>query len=118
MPRPVKLAIDLHLLRERASTSRTETWSRPEIEHLFSVGRATAQTLTKTIVQVQTIGSTHFVDRPALLNFLDAMIASPSVEEGLRGRLVEVSQSQPSSRPAQCDASGSPLQHRSLCRSA
>ncbi len=41
----VKWTRDLHLLRERASRSRTETWSRQQIEYLFGVGRATAQTL-------------------------------------------------------------------------
>ncbi len=56
---------------------------------MFSVGRATAQTLMKAIGHIQTIGSTHFVDRASLLAFLDAMIAAPSVEEGLRGRLAE-----------------------------
>ncbi len=89
MPRPVKWALDLHLLRERAASSRTETWSRQDLEHLFSVGRATAQTLMKAIGNIQPIGATHFIDRPSLLEFLDAMIAAPSVEEGLRDRLVE-----------------------------
>lgn len=89
MPRPVKWALDLHLLRERAGTSRTETWSRQDIEHLFSVGRATAQSLMKAIGNIQTIGATHFIDRAFLLEFLDAMIAAPSVEEGLRDRLAE-----------------------------
>ncbi len=89
MPRPVKWSLDLHPIRERAASSRTETWSRQEIESLFSVGRATAQTLMKAIGNIQTIGATHFVDRTSLLGFLDAMIAVPSVEEGLRARLAE-----------------------------
>ena len=89
MPRPVKRALDLHLLRERATRTRTETWSRQDLEHLFSVGRATAQTLMKAIGNIQPIGATHFIDRPSLLEFFDAMIAAPSVEEGLRDRLAE-----------------------------
>ena len=89
MPRPIKWSLDLHQIRERAASSRTETWSRQEIEHLFSVGRATAQTLMKAVGHIQTIGTTHFVDRASLLAFLDAMIAAPSVEEGLRDRLAE-----------------------------
>ena len=89
MPRPVKWALDLHLLRERAGTSRTETWSRQDIEHLFSVGRVTAQSLMKAIGNIQTIGATHFIDRASLIAFLDAMIAAPSVEDGLRARLTE-----------------------------
>ena len=89
MARPVKWALDLHLLRERAAASRTETWSRQDMEHLFSVSRGTAQTLMKAIGNIQTIGATHFINRLFLVAFLDAMIAAPSVEEGLRVRLTE-----------------------------
>jgi hypothetical protein len=85
--RPLKWARDLHLLRERAARSRTETWSRQEIEHLFGVSRATAQTLMKAIGEVATVGGAHFVERPALLAFLDEMIKAPSVEEAMRARL-------------------------------
>src|SRR5579875_1072468 len=88
MARPVKWARDLHLLRERAARARTETWSRQEIEHLFSVGRATAQTLMKSIGGVQSVAGAHFVERSSLLAFLDAMIATPSVDEAMRDRLV------------------------------
>ena len=89
MARPVKWSRDLHLLRERAAHARTETWSRVEVEALFGIGRASAQSLMKAIGQVQTVGGAHFVERPALLAFLDAMIAAPSVEEALRTRLTE-----------------------------
>ena len=87
MARPVKWARDLHLLRERASRSRTETWSRQDLENLFGVGRATAQTLMKAIGEVQSVAGAHFVERPALLAFLDQMIKAPSVEEAMRARL-------------------------------
>lgn len=89
MPRPVKWARDLHLLRERASRSRTETWSRQDIEALFGVGRATAQTLMKAIGEVQSVGAAHFVERHCLLSFLDEMIKAPSVDEAMRARLAE-----------------------------
>ena len=89
MARPVKWARDLHLLRERASRSRTETWSRQDLENLFAVGRATAQTLMKAIGEVQSVAGAHFVDRPSLLAFLDAMIAAPSVDEAMRARLTD-----------------------------
>ena len=89
MARPVKWARDLHLIRERAARSRTETWSRQDLEHLFAVGRATAQTLIKAIGEVESVGGAHFVERPALLTFLDQMIAAPSVEEAMRARLLE-----------------------------
>lgn len=89
MARPVKWSRDLHPLRERAARARTETWSRQDIEALFGVGRASAQSLMKAIGEVQSVGGAHFVQRPALLAFLDAMITAPSVEEGLRERLQE-----------------------------
>ena len=89
MPRPVKWSRDLHPLRERALRSRTETWSRTDIEHLFGIGRASAHSRMKAMGEVQAVGGAHFVERPALLTFLDAMIAAPSVEEALRIRLAE-----------------------------
>jgi hypothetical protein len=49
MPRPVKWSRDLHLLRERAAHSRTETWSRQDLERLFNIGRASTQSLMKAI---------------------------------------------------------------------
>lgn len=96
MARPVKWSRDLHRLRERAARSCTETWSRNDLEALFGIGRASAQALMKAIGAVQAVGGAHFVDRPALLQFLDAMIAAPSVEEALRQRLAEA---EPPPRP-------------------
>ena len=89
MPRPVKWSRDLHPIRERATHSRTETWSRKDIERLFDVGRATAQTLMKAIGEVQSVGGAHFVERSSLLAFLDEMIVAPSVEEAFRQRALE-----------------------------
>ena len=86
MPRPLKWVRDLHLLRERAARSRTETWSRRDVEAFFGVGRATAQSLMKTIGEVQAVGGAHFVERPALLAFLDAMIQAPSVDQAWQER--------------------------------
>lgn len=89
MARPVKWSRDLHPIRERAARARTETWSRQDIEALFGVGRASAQSLMKAIGEVEVVGGAHFVERPALLGFLDAMTRAPSVEEALRQRLLE-----------------------------
>lgn len=89
MARPVKWSRDLHLIRERAAHSRTETWSRTDIEALFGIGRASAQSLMKAIGQVEVVGGAHFVERPALLRFLEEMIRAPAVEEALRRRLEE-----------------------------
>ena len=89
MARPVKWSRDLYPIRERARNARTETWGRKDIEDLFGVGRATAQMLMKAIGEIQSVGGAHFVERPSLLSFLDAMIAAPSVEQGLRTRMLE-----------------------------
>lgn len=89
MARPVKWSRDLHPIRERAIHSRTETWSRQDIERLFDIGRASAQSLMRAIGDVQSIGGTHFVDRGSLLSFLDEMIAAESVEAGMQARLLE-----------------------------
>lgn len=89
MPRPVKWARDLHAIRDRAMKSRVETWSRVDIEYLFNVGRATAQTLARAIGEVQTVAGAHFVDRASLIAFLDEMIEAPSVEKALRMRLID-----------------------------
>ena len=89
MARPVKWSRDLHPIRDRASRSRAEIWSRQEIERLFDIGRASAQTLMKAIGDVQSVAGAHFVDRASLLSFLDEMIDADSVEEALRNRLLE-----------------------------
>ncbi len=96
MARPVKWSRDLHPIRQRAARARTETWSRVDIEELFGLSRASAQTLMKAVSQVEVVGDAHFVERPALLAFLDEMIAAPSVEEALRQRVLEA---EPAPRP-------------------
>ena len=89
MARPVKWSRDLHPIRERAIGSRTETWSRQDIERLFDIGRASAQSLMKAIGEVQAVAGAHFVERTSLLSFLDEMIAADSLEDALRNRLLE-----------------------------
>jgi hypothetical protein len=89
MARPLKWSRDLHRIRERATHARTETWSRTDLERLFEVSRATAQSLMKAVGEVQTVGAAHFVDRASLLSFLEDMIAAPVMEERFRMRLQE-----------------------------
>ncbi|AFL89343.1 hypothetical protein Terro_3113 [Terriglobus roseus DSM 18391] len=89
MARPVKWSRDLYPIRERAAHSRTETWARKDIERLFDIRRASAQSLMKAIGEVQAVGGAHFVDRTSLLAFLDEMIAADLVENALRHRLLE-----------------------------
>lgn len=97
MPRPVKWSRDLHPIRDRANRSKTETWSRRDIEDLFGIGPSSAQSLMKAIGEVLTVGGTHFVDRTSLLGFLDEIVRAESVEEGLRLRLERAA---PVRRPA------------------
>ena len=87
MPRPVKWSRDLHTIRDRATRSRIETWSRQDVEQLFNVGRVSAQLLLRAIGGVATVAGAHFVDRAAVLGFLDAMILAHSVEAALQERL-------------------------------
>lgn len=98
MGRPIKWSRDLHAIRERAQRSRTETWNRKDVEVLFGVGRATAQTLTKAIGEIQTVAGAHFIERSSLLTFLDAMVAAPSLEQELNARIV-AAESPPASKP-------------------
>ncbi len=89
MARPVKWSRDLYPIQERARLARTETWGRKDIEDLFGVGRVSAQMLMKAIGEIQPVGGAHFIERPALLSFLDTMIAAPSFEQSLRSRKLE-----------------------------
>ena len=89
MPRPVKWSRDVHSICERAARSSTETWSRADIEHLFGVGPSSAQALMKAIGGLEVVGGTHFVSRSSLLDFLDEVIAAPSVETGMQARLLQ-----------------------------
>ncbi len=98
MGRPVKWSRELHSIRERAAHARTETWSRVDIEELFGVGRATAQTLMKAIGEVQPVGGAHFVERSSLLGFLDAMIVAPDFDQAFRDRVREAD-APPSPKP-------------------
>ncbi len=61
-------------------------------------GRATAQTLMKAIGEIQPVGGAHFVERSSLLSFLNAVVEAPSVEEGLRTRMLEAAPA-PKSKP-------------------
>lgn len=97
MPRPVKWSRDVHAIRERAQRSKTETWSRQDIERLFEISRPSAQSLMKAIGEVQVVGGTHFVGRASLLGFLNVVLAAPTVEEGLRLRH---EQAAPAPRPS------------------
>jgi len=77
-------------IRERVSRSKMQTWRRRDIENLFEIKRASAQNLMKLIGNVQSIGSTHFLDRSSLLLFLDEAIAADRVSEAVARRQLVV----------------------------
>lgn len=87
MARPLRWARDLHPIRERVTRSRTETWSRKDVEVLFGVSRVTAQTIMKAVGDRETVAKAHFIERSSLLEFLNEMIAAPSPEQAMRQRL-------------------------------
>lgn len=77
-------------IRERVSRSSLQTWRRRDIESLFEVKRASAQNLMKLIGNVQSLGSTHFLDRSSLLLFLDEAVAADRVSEAVARRQLVV----------------------------
>lgn len=96
MPKPISWSYRLHEIRERVARSRVQSWSRRDIENLFEVKRAAAQGLMKTVGGVQVIGGTHFVDRDALLAFLERSIASDNLSETVQQQKLEAG---PAPRP-------------------
>ena len=102
MPRPLKWSRDLHAIRDRADRSRTETWSRRDIQDLFSIGASSGQSLMRVIGEIQVVGGTYFIDRSSLLSFLDEMVQADSVEEAVRQRSESAA---PIPRPAPLRAS-------------
>lgn len=86
MPKPVSWANDAHSIRERATNSKAQTYTRQAIEHLFGVRRVAAQNLMKLIGRLNVVGSTHVVDRADVLDFLDSVIASDSITAGVLAR--------------------------------
>ena len=86
MPKPVSWANDVHRIRERARNAKAQTYTRQAIEQLFGIKRVAAQQLMKLIGGLSVVGLTHVVDRSDLLTFLDSVIASESVSDGVLAR--------------------------------
>jgi hypothetical protein len=70
----------------RVTASSRQSWRRPDIERLFEVRRATAQTLMKLIGGLHLVGATHLVDRSSLVAFLEQVLEAPTVAEGVARR--------------------------------
>jgi hypothetical protein len=79
----------LHEIRERVERSKIQTWSRRDLEDLFEIKRASAQSLMKAIGGIQNIGGTHLVDRDSLLEFLSRSIESDDLSGVVQRRRLE-----------------------------
>lgn len=84
MPKPISWADRAHSIRERASNSKAQTYTRQDVESLFEVKRVAAQKLMKLIGGIHAIGPIHVIEGSELLNFLNVVIAAPSVAEGVQ----------------------------------
>ncbi|WP_420239749.1 hypothetical protein ACOBR2_09345 [Telmatobacter bradus] len=76
MPKPISWSNRMHEIRDRVRRSKVQTWNRRDLENLFLVKRASAQSLMKAIGGIQNIGGTHLVDRVVLLQFLERAIGA------------------------------------------
>jgi hypothetical protein len=70
----------------RVQASTRQSWRRPDLERLFEVRRATAQTLMKLIGGLHLVGATHLVDRSSLVAFLEEVLTAPTVADGIARR--------------------------------
>jgi len=87
--KPISWSYRIHEIRTRVEHSKLQSWSRRDLEDLFAVRRASAQSLMKTIGGIQNIGGTHLVDRDALTEFLDRSIASDNLSATVQERRIE-----------------------------
>lgn len=76
MPKPISWSYRIHEIRDRVARSKLQSWGRRDLENLFEIKRASAQSLMKAIGGIQNIGGTHLIERDALLEFLERSIAS------------------------------------------
>ncbi len=110
MPKPISWSNRMHEIRERVSRSKLQSWSRRDLENLFEIKRASAQSLMKAIGGIQNIGGTHLVDRDNLLEFLERSIGSDDLSATVQQSLQE---SGPAPKPKRLTFS-LPLELRSV----
>jgi hypothetical protein len=70
MPRPISWLPRLHLIRRAVGNSVRSHWGRRDLEHLFELQPRAAQKLLE-LFPALTVGNARFVEREALLGFLD-----------------------------------------------
>lgn len=89
MPKPISWSYRIHEIHERVERSKLQSWSRRDLEEVFEVKRASAQSLMKAVGSIQNIGGTHLVDRSALLEFLDRSIHADNLSETVQKSRLE-----------------------------
>jgi hypothetical protein len=70
MPRPISWLPRLPLIRRAVGSSVRSHWGRQDLEHLFELQPRAAQKLLELFPSL-TVGNARFVERDALLAFLD-----------------------------------------------
>lgn len=96
MARTMKWRNQIYEIAARVRNSRTETWTRTDLERVFDLKRASVQTLMKAIGGVEDLGGKHVVSRDSLLSYLDALIKADDAGQEHRTRVAEA---QPVPRP-------------------
>lgn len=87
MARLIKWRHDVHSILARVRNSKTETWTRYDLEIAFCVKRASAQSLMKAIGNVDNLGGKHVVSRDSIISYLEAMIQADDLSLEHRARL-------------------------------
>jgi hypothetical protein len=88
--RKIKWRHDLHSILEQVRRSRTESWTRVDIEQLFNVSRASAQSIVRAVGDVTVLGTLHTISRTSLLGYLESLIQSDNIELSHRERVMNV----------------------------
>jgi hypothetical protein len=98
LARQVKWRHHVHSIASTVQNSKIEAWTRVDLERVFCVSRASAQTIMRAVGEVQDIGGgKHIVDRTSLLSYLEAMIGADDLRSAHKARL-EVSEPVPKVR--------------------
>jgi hypothetical protein len=87
MARKLKWRHDLHRITETVRRSKTETWTRIDLEDLFGVSRASAQSIMRAIGGIEPLGTLHTISRPSLLSYLEGLIQAEDIELAHRNRV-------------------------------
>ena len=74
-------------IAESVRRSVTESWTRRDLERVFGVQRATAQSLMRAIGEVQNVGGTYIVSRGAILGYLEELDTAPNLTVAHRERM-------------------------------